>query len=127
MEAELELGGSSVGKVQALRQGLYYVFHCRCRLDTRQAVRLWVSCGEKKEDLGVLVPMDGGFGLDTRRPAKRLGEGELSFRLVSKHDAPRTHFAPISPEEPFAYLQRLKDAYLAEKDGQIGAQWEESL
>ena len=51
---------------------------------------------------------------------------EMSFRLVSKHDAPRTHFAPISPEEPFAYLQRLKDAYLAEKDGQIGAQWEES-
>ena len=32
----------------------------------------------------------------------------------------------LSPEEPFAYLQRLKDAYLAEKDGQIGAQWEES-
>ena len=71
--------------------------------------------------------MGNFFGLDTRRPVKRLGEGELSFRLVSKHNAPRTHFAPISPEEPFAYLQRLKDAYLAEKDGQIGAQWEESL
>ena len=72
------------------------------------------------------MPIGDSFGLDTRRPVKRLGEGVLSFRLVSKHDAPRTHFAPISPEEPFAYLQRLKDAYLAEKDGQIGAQWEES-
>ena len=115
MEAELELGGSPVGKVQALRQGLYYVFHCRCRLDTRQAVRLWVSCGEKKEDLGILVPIDGGFGLDTRRPVKHLGEGTLAFSLVSRHDTPKTRFEPIYPEEPYAYLQKRKDAYLAVK------------
>ena len=125
MEAELELGGSPVGKVQALRQGLYYVFHCRCQLDTQQAVRLWVNCGEKKEDLGVLVPMDGGFGLDTRRPVKHLGEGALRFRLALKHDPPKTHFEPISPEEPFAYLQRLKDAYLETRNGQPGAVWTE--
>ena len=127
MEQELTFGGKSIGRVWAERQGLYYVFRCRCRLSGEAAFRLLATCGKNQEDLGILVPIDGGFGLDTRRPVKRLGEGELSFRLVSKHDAPRTHFAPISPEEPFAYLQRLKDAYLAEKDGQIGAQWEESL
>lgn len=126
MEQELFFGDRSVGRVLVERQGLYYVFRCRCALSGEAAFRLFASCGEKQEDLGVLVPMGDSFGLDTRRPVKRLGEGELSFRLVSKHDAPRTHFAPISPEEPFAYLQRLKDAYLAEKDGQIGAQWEES-
>lgn len=125
MEQELTFGDRPVGRVRAERQGLYYLFRCRCRLSREAAFRLLVSCGEKQEDLGILVPMEGGFGLDTRRPVKRLGEGTLSFRLVSNHDAPKTHFAPISPEEPFAYLQRLKDAYLAEKNGQPGAAWRE--
>lgn len=119
----MTFGDRPVGRVRAERQGLYYLFRCRCRLSGEAAFRLLVSCGEKQEDLGILVPMEGGFGLDTRRPVKRLGEGMLSFRLVSNHDAPKTHFAPISPEEPFAYLQRLKDAYLAEKNGQLGAAW----
>ena len=125
MEQELRFGDRPVGYVRVERQGLYYVFRCRVRLSGEAAFRLLTTCGEKQEDLGILVPMEGSFGLDTRRPVKRLGEGELTFRLVSKHNAPRTHFAPISPEEPFAYLQRLKDAYLAEKDGQRGAAWEE--
>ncbi len=125
MEQELTFGDRPVGRVRAERQGLYYLFRCRCRLSGEAAFRLLVSCGEKQEDLGILVPMEVGFGLDTRRPVKRLGEGTLSFRLVSNHDAPKTHFAPISPEEPFAYLQRLKDAYLAEKSGQLGAAWKD--
>lgn len=125
MEQELRFGDRPVGRVRVERQGLYYVFRCRCKLSGEAAFRLIAACGDRQEDLGILVPMDGTFGLDTRRPVKRLGEGELTFRLVSNHDAPRLRFAPISPEEPFAYLQRLKDAYLAEKDGKRGAAWEE--
>lgn len=125
MEQELVLGGKPVGKVQVLRQGLYYAFHCRCRISGETAVRLLARCGERREDLGVLVPMEGGFGLDTRRPVKHLGEGEIQFLLASKHDPPQTYFAPISPEEPFAYLQRLKDAYLETRNGQKGAAWRE--
>lgn len=29
-------------------------------------------------------------------------------------------FIPIKPEEPFAYIERLKDAYLVRQDGQVG-------
>lgn len=115
MEQELTFGGKSIGRVWAERQGLYYVFRCRCRLSGEAAFRLLATCGKNQEDLGILVPMDGGFGLDTRRPVKRLGEGTLSFRLVSNHDAPQTRFGPIYPEEPYAYLQKHKDAYLAMK------------
>lgn len=125
MEQELTLGGKTVGKVQVLRQGLYDTFHCRCRLSGETPLRLIARCGERQEDLGVLVPMEGGFGLDTRRPAKRLGEGTVQFRLEAKHDPAQPHFVPISPEEPFAYLQRLKDAYLETKNGQKGAAWRE--
>ena len=125
MEQELTLGGKAVGKVQVVRQGLYYTFHCRCRISKDQPVRLLAQCGAQQEDLGVLVPLEGGFGLDIKRPVKHLGEGEIRFTLASRHEVPQSHFVPISPEEPFAYLQRLKDAYLETKNGQIGAAWRE--
>ena len=115
MEQELTFGDRTLGWVRAERQGLYYVFRCRCRLSGEAAFRLLATCGGKQEDLGILVPMEDGFGLNTQRPVKRLGEGTLSFRLVSNHDAPKTHFGPIYPEEPYTYLQKNKDAYLAGK------------
>lgn len=113
-------GKQTVGKVQVLRQGLYYRFVCRCQLSGEVMCRLWVTCGDKRENLGLVVPMDGGFGLDTRIPVKRLGEGALAFILIPKHDTPEGKFVPISPEEPFAYIERLKDAYLVKKGEQIG-------
>ena len=82
--------------------------------------RLWVSCGDKRENLGLVVPMDGGFGLNTSLPVKRLGEGKLTFTLLPKHDEPTGRFVPISPEEPFAYIERLKESYLVRKGEQVG-------
>lgn len=94
MDVELTLNGKPIGQVNISRQGLYYVFHCRCRLPENQNVRLLARCGEKEEDLGVLVPMDGGFGLDTRRPVKRLGEGSVTFALAGKPRPPRFAHLP---------------------------------
>ncbi len=125
IEREVTVGSRSVGRVQVRRQGLYYVFHCRCTLSGETPWRLEAACGEKKEDLGVLVPMDGGFGLDTRRPVKTLGEGKLRFTLLPKRIPHRTNFAPIYPEEPFAYIQKLKNAFLETRNGQLGAVWKE--
>lgn len=83
--------------------------------------RLHVICGNVRENLGVVVPMDGGFGLDTRLPAKRLGEGNMEFLLIPKHEEVQSgKFAAIYPEEPFSYIARLKDAYLVRKNGQVG-------
>lgn len=72
-------GNRPVGKVQVTRQGLYYRFLCRCQLTGDVMCRLWVSCGDKRESLGLVVPVDGGFGLNTSLPIKRLGEGGLNF------------------------------------------------
>ena len=114
-------GSRAVGKVQVTRQGLYYRFLCRCQISGDVVCRLHVRCGEREERLGVVVPIGEGFGLETRLPVKRLGEGEMAFSLVPKHDGPKERFVPISPEEPFAYLSRLKDAYLEKRDGRLGA------
>lgn len=116
---EVYFGGQPSGKVQVLRQGLYYRFICRCQLTGDVICRLWVYCGDKHENLGVVVPTGDGFGLDTKIPAKRLGEGELRFTLGPKHEQAGT-FVPIYPEEPFAYIERLKDAFLVRKNGQVG-------
>lgn len=113
-------GNRLVGKVQVLQQGLYYRFICRCRISGDVVCRLAVVCGEKQENLGVVTPMDGGFGLDTKLPVKRLGEGEMEFLLMPKHDAAAGKFVPIYPEEPFGYIRRLKDSFLATRDGQTG-------
>ena len=113
-------GKQLAGKVQVLRQGLYYRFICRCRLTGDVVCRLGVTCGANRENLGVVVPMDGGFGLDTRLPVKRLGDGKMEFYLIPKYEAAKGTFVPIYPEEPFAYIERLKEAYLTRKNGQVG-------
>ncbi|MDO5152546.1 MAG: hypothetical protein Q4D50_04215 [Eubacteriales bacterium] len=113
-------GNQLMGKVQVLRQGLYYRFICRCQLTGDVVCRLLVACGDKQESLGVVVPMDGGFGLDTLLPAKRLGQGKAEFLLLPKHDVPAGKFVPICPEEPFAYIERLKESFLVRKGQQVG-------
>ena len=113
-------GNSQCGKVQVLRQGLYFRFICRCRLSSDILCRLQLDCGDIREDLGILVPVDGGFGLDKKIPAKRIGEGIPSFRITANTEKNREQFVPICPEEPFAYIARLKESYLVRRDGQTG-------
>jgi len=103
-----------------MRQGLYYRFQCRCRVSRESMYRLMVSSGEKQENLGILLPMDGGFGLDTRLASKKLGQGKMSFFLLPGRESSAGNFVPIRPEEPFAYIARLKKAYLVRKNGQAG-------
>ena len=116
----VSFGKNTVGKVQVVRQGLYYRFNCRCRIGREVICRLEVSCGDQHENLGIVVPMDGGFGLDTKLPVKRLGEGKMEFCLIPKHDIGNGKFVPIFPEEPFAYISRLKKAYLVRQNEQLG-------
>ena len=122
MDYGISFGEKIVGRAQAERQGLYYHVTCLCGLSGEVMHRLEGSCGEKRADLGILVPMEQGFGLDTRFPVSRVGEGELSFRLRPRHDElGGRSFVPITPEEPFAYLERLKEAFLEIQNGKKGA------
>jgi len=114
------LGGQAVGQAQVRREGLYLCFSCRCRLSGEMIYRLTVGCGEHTQNLGIPVPNGGQFCLKTKIPAKLLGEGELKITAVPKHAALAGKFVPLSPEEPFAYLNRLKNAFLEVRAGQVG-------
>ena len=109
-----------VGTVEAIREGLYIRFSCRCQPSDRDMIRLWMICGEQETDLGLCVPMDGGFGTEKRLPAKRCGPGEPQFCLRHKDDTRRGKFIPLSPEEPFQYLHRLETAFLERRGTQLG-------
>ena len=109
-----------VGTAEVAREGLYYRIRCRCTLTGETVSRVLVRCGEREEGLGILVPEDGAFVLETRIPVKKIGEGPLSFSAVPKHGPMEGRFVPLSPEEPFRYISRLKDAYLEIRNGRVG-------
>ena len=120
----VSLGDRPVGKVEVRRKGLYYHFHCRCRLPEDSISRLCVSCGEERESLGILAPLDGGFGLDTKLPAKRFGPGKPVFSIMPNKQKSFGSFAPVYPEEPFSYMADLKRGYLSRQNGELGIQIE---
>ena len=117
MVYEIMAGTRRVGQARMEREGLYYRISCRCQMD-QELCRITVTCGGRLEDLGICVPMDGGFGMDTKIPCKRLGEGTPEFRLLGKKDI--GIFVAVYPEEPFAYMTRLKDAFLTRQRGVTG-------
>lgn len=114
------LGQETIGQANVTREGLYYRFDCRCSFTGESMFRLHASCGGKEAVLGLPVPEGESLVLRTKVPAKRLGQGNLSIRAVGKHRLEQGEFIPLSPQEPFAYIAQLKNAYLAKKEGTTG-------
>ena len=117
---ELKQGDKVVGNVQVEKQGLYYRISCRCRLTGNEIHRLTVTCGGRTENLGICVPMEGGFGVEKKLPCKNLGQGTPEFTLVPKQEKMQGKFVAVYPEEPFSYMARLKGAFLARQAEQLG-------
>ena len=114
-------GSRTIGRADVKREGLYYRFYCRCRLTGDVIFRVLVRCSDKERDLGILIPADGGFSLNTRLPVKHFPEGKPEFSVIPHGGQMPESFIPIRPEEPFAYIEKLKHAYLATREGQMGA------
>lgn len=121
MEYPVLWGKKTVGKVSVEKEGLYYHFCGRCRIDGNTILRLYASCGEKQECLGVMLPGENGFQVETKLPVKRLGDGPFAFHLAAKHDAQRDGtFVPVYPDEPFRYIAQLKEGFLSIQNGKMG-------
>lgn len=117
---QIRQGDRTCGTVTVDKQGLYYRFSCRCQLTGEVMHRLVMVTESGQTDLGVCVPMDGSFGVEKRLPCKKAGTGTPEFQLVPKHERMGGRFVPVYPEEPFAYLSKLKGAFLAVRNGQTG-------
>ncbi len=112
---DVNFGAETIGRVRVQRQGLYYQFACTC--EHLDGMFQLVCDGV---DLGLLVPCGGQLILQTKQPVKRFGQGSGQFLLRPRHSKLPQSFVPLRPEEPFAYLSRLENAYLATQNGQPG-------
>lgn len=112
------LAGEKIGTAEVMQQGMFYRIRCLCELSGSVPVRIIVAA-ENQADLGLCVPMKNGFGLECRIPIKRIGRGDLRFSAKPKHTK-QEHLTVVSPDEPFAYITKLKDAYLIKYDAITG-------
>ena len=120
MEYPITLGQEILGRAEVTREGLYYRFRCEVKLTGQVLCKILVSCGGCQVDLGIPVPVEDRFGLQTRIPVKRLGEGTMEFRIIPRHKDIIGRFVPLSPEEPFRYLSRIREARLVRSNGITG-------
>ena len=103
-------GGETIGEAIVKKQGLFYRIHCLCRISGSVPFRIAVR-GDREVDLGLCVPMDHDFGLNTSIPISKVGNGKLEFWARPKHTVKKLDCVTVSPDEPFSYLAKLKDAY----------------
>ena len=117
---DVKIGNETVGRMAVERVGLYYRFSCRCDLSGNTVHSVAAVCGGNRVHLGICVPMDGQFGLDKKLPCKQFPSGKMEFLLIPKGENQGRRFVPVYPEEPFAYMAKLKEAFLEIRDGQVG-------
>ncbi len=117
---EITLAGEPVGTAKVTRRGLYYGIDCRCQLLRSNVYDLTAHWGNQAVHIGVPVPEGNSLHLGKTLPTKQAGQGSPVFTLTPRHEKMTGQFVPVYPEEPFAYLQRLQEAYLQVRQGQTG-------
>ena len=122
---DVMLGSQKKGSVTVIKQGLYWLFDCRCDLSGEVMYDLVIRVGDQQVKLGLLTPGNGIFCLYKKLPIKRLGQGSPVFSLQPRHPKACGQFIPIHPDEPFQYLSRLENAYLKKQGSQIGITFSE--
>ena len=108
-----------IGNAAVETKGLYYHISCRCTGNSSGHLRLGVSCGDRKVNLGICIPENNVLKINTTVPIKRLGEGELHF-YVLEECLQSTNWIELKPNEEFPYLSRLEQARLEVRQGITG-------
>lgn len=114
------LAGSPVGQAIVTQEGMFWRVRCHCKASADVPFTLQAAWGEEILDLGLLANSGEELTVTARINKKKVPQGKPVFRILVKHRNTVEQFLPISPEEPFAYLSKLKDAYLIYKGNQPG-------
>lgn len=122
-EFAVVLGGERIGTAKVVKEGLYYRIRCLCTVSGSVPLKI-IASGSENVDMGLCVPMGDKFGLETRIPVKRIGEGELHFSARPRHRQ-TGEFMQVLPDEPFRYIDRLKDAYFEIRGSKAGIVWKD--
>ena len=112
MKFPVVFGQENVGTAEVCEKGLYYDIRAMCRLAGQVPCRLMAGAGEQILNLGVLVPTDGTFCLETKVARKKLCHGELSFWISGENQTAGDTMTPLRSDEPFPFLEKLMTGYL---------------
>ena len=98
------LDGIAVGTADLVRTGLYYSIQCRCSFPDARRYRVYAVGRNGRMDLGLCVPVQGGFGFRTRVMVKKLDEKYIAFEAVLDDSS----FFPIDERQPFIKLSQIR-------------------
>lgn len=113
-----------VGTVRVEKQGLYFLFSCRCRLPDEGLYRIHGCYGNDHVDLGICVPMGQQFGMDKKIPSRQIPEGIPVFCLLPKDwkpEVPETVESqePVSVETEVSALTEEEETAMAETEEDV--------
>ena len=111
---------SVVGKIYLAKQGLYCKLRCKCILNKTGIYRLHLKCFGTDRNLGVLIPDQMHYVLESTIAAKYVDFDHPQFYITGLRDNTDEEFVPICSDRPFAYIHKLENARIAIRDGKIG-------
>lgn len=112
MNFEITYNDVPVGTAAIEKTGLYWKIQCLCNIKSEAFFMVYATGREKSLCLGMLAPEKGKLALRRSIACKQLPLDIIRFHVAPKRPKEKIHFAPIYPEEPFSYLQRLKNSRL---------------
>ena len=116
-EYPIWFAGEERGKATITQQGMFWYIRCSCRSETQVPCAISVSWTETQSlDLGQCIREGERWCLSVRLNRKNVPECKPVFRMQIRHRQDLTKMVPICAEQPFAYIARLKRAYLVQKD-----------
>ena len=96
--------GKRIGIATVIPSGLYYDVHCRCNL-RGGIIRIIANCGDRQENIGICVPLDGEMVIKTKVSQKRLYTLQ-SFEAVCQAEE---EWFPVTDGKPISFLSRIID------------------
>ena len=112
-------GAERIGTVDMVKDGLYYVIRCHCRLSGEVMYDLIMHCAGTSRVLGLLVPEGNLFSIQKKLSVREAGEGPFSFSVKPRHQKMKGILWPVKEGSPFAYLSQLEQAYLVRRGAEM--------
>ena len=107
--------GQIAGTAELAKEGLYWRISCRCQLPIMGKHTVKIQQEVSLINLGLCVPYENGFGLNTWISAKKIGQGSIRFLLCKEE---KGQFIPLTI--PFAYIKLITKGTLRFENGQYG-------
>ena len=110
--------GRIAGSAEIHTQGLYCCIRCILNLADESIKRVILQNGNKRVQLGVCIPHEGGFVLTKKIPAKQLDlSDDITFFVSTASEEFEKREYAVCSKEPFSRLKDLKSAHFKWRDG----------